>query len=70
VTREDRSDAYQEHVRYDGPIEIKEDLAKEDECITDIGVFTGRHRSTKQKWRTDEETDGTYHRIYGRVPRS
>jgi hypothetical protein len=62
--------AYQKHVCYNGPVEIKEYLAKEDKCITQSAVHTGREGSSKQKWWTDEKTHGTYHRIYATVTRS
>lgn len=51
--------SYQKNVRYNGPVEIEKNLAKEDKCITHIAVHAGKKGSTKQKWRTDEQTHGT-----------
>jgi hypothetical protein len=42
--------AYQKNVCYNGPVEIEEDLAEEDKCITHIAVHTGKKGSSKQKW--------------------
>jgi hypothetical protein len=64
------TDTHQKHVCYNGPVEIQKDLSKEDECVTDTGVYAGTQGSCKQKWRADEQTNGTYHRVYARVPTS
>jgi len=62
--------AYQKYVRYNGPVEIEEDLTKKHEYKTRTPIHSGKEGSDEQKWWTDEKPNGTYYGIYARVPRS
>jgi hypothetical protein len=42
--------AYQKNVCYNGPVQIKEDLTKEDKCVTHTAVHTGKKGCSKQEW--------------------